>query len=67
MALLTVLVREVHITAYQVEAKDAADAIEKVQGGEVDTVDNSTEYSHALDSDLWTVEDEFGKELRGTQ
>lgn len=67
MPLLTVIVREVHLSSYEVEAKDVSDAIEKVQEGNGTMVDNSTEYSHALDSDFWTVEDESGIEIRGTQ
>ena len=50
-------VREVHVQTVEVEAENAEEAREKVQEGEGDYLDNMLEYSHCLDSDLWTVEE----------
>ncbi len=55
MARFTVSVREVHIAFVDVEAASPEAAIEAVREGEGEHQD-VTEYSHALDTDLWTVE-----------
>jgi hypothetical protein len=51
-----VSVREVHVQGYQVEAKDAGDAISKVINGEGDLMESYFEYSHTLDPETWIVE-----------
>jgi hypothetical protein len=53
-----VSVREVHIQPYFVEAEDEKDAIKKVEDGEGEIVDADFEYSHSLDSNTWTVEED---------
>jgi len=53
-----VAVREVHVQQVRVKAESPEDAKERVVKGEGDQVDDSLEYSHTLDSDLWTVEEE---------
>jgi hypothetical protein len=50
-----VSVREVHIQEVLIEADSPEQAIEKVVKGEGENLDG--EYSHTLDSDLWTVEE----------
>ena len=49
-------VREVHVSTRVVEADDAEAAVKAVEGGEGDEV--ACEYSHTLDTDTWTVEEE---------
>ncbi len=56
-----VLVREVHIQAYEVEAKNEDEATEKVDNQEGSIIEEYFEYSHTLDRSLWTVEN-IGKE-----
>lgn len=51
-----VLVREVHVQKYLVEAEDGDNAIEKVRDGGGEIVNNSLEYSHTLGRENWTVE-----------
>lgn len=58
MKTFTVFVREVHVQEIKVEAKDAEDAMQRVARGEGDAVDNSLEYSHTLDRDTWTAEED---------
>jgi hypothetical protein len=52
-----VLVREVHIQGYVVEAEDPEDAVELVRYGSGDLNENMFEYSHTLEPELWTVEE----------
>jgi len=58
----TVLRREVHISHQEIEADSVEDAINRVVDGEGDEV--YFEYSHTLDSDIWSVEDANGKRLK---
>ncbi len=51
-------VREVHVQSVRVAAKDADEAKDKVRKGEGDYLDDGLEYSHTLDSELWTAEEE---------
>ena len=53
-----VKVREVHVQDVIVTADSPEEATAKVQEGEGLYVDNSLEYSHTLDPDTWTVEEE---------
>ncbi|MHA2063244.1 MAG: hypothetical protein ACXABY_02565 [Candidatus Thorarchaeota archaeon] len=59
-----VMVREVHIQGYLVEAKDEEEAIKKVRydsGLEHDGIDMDEahfEFSHRLDPSLWSAEEE---------
>jgi hypothetical protein len=48
---------EVYVQTVAIEANSEEEAIEKVVEGEGEYINNSLEYSHALDSDLWTVEE----------
>jgi hypothetical protein len=50
-------VREVHIQMVEVEAQNKNEAKQKVKEGEGEYLDNSLGYSHALDSDTWTVDE----------
>lgn len=50
--------REVHIQMVSVEAESKEEAIEKVAEGEGEMMDNTLEYSHSLDPEYWTVEEE---------
>jgi len=49
-------VREVHIQGIEVEAESEEAAIRAVQAGEGTFIDDALEYSHALDSETWTVD-----------
>lgn len=59
-----VFVREVHVQGFTVIAKNEEEAKDFVREGRGDIVEDSLEYSHALDSELWTVE-KFKKPKRG--
>jgi len=50
-------VREVHIQMMEVSAESKEEAIAAVQAGDGDILDDTLEYSHTLDSDLWTAEE----------
>ena len=63
MSEFVVLVREVHIQGYKIDAKDAGEAISKVVDGEGDPVGLIPEYSYTLDPETWTVEK--GGDLNG--
>lgn len=52
-----VLVREVHISPVEIEAKNADEAIDLVREGEGETIYEALEYSHTMDFDTWTVEE----------
>lgn len=57
-----VLVREIHISTMEVEeASSPEDAILAVVAGQ--SVELTCEYSHTLDSDTWSVDDAYGKEV----
>lgn len=56
-----VLVREVHVSTMKVEAEDGEAAIRAVAGGGGEEL--ICEYSHTLDSDTWSVDDENGEEV----
>lgn len=60
MPLFNVLVREVHVSHRQVEAKTAEEAKRLVQDDEGD--ETYCEYSHTLDPDTWQVEGPFDSE-----
>jgi hypothetical protein len=60
-----VYVREVHVQGYRVDAKDAKEAVAKVENGEGDLLDSHFEYSHTLDSETWTAEKENEDEHTG--
>lgn len=51
-------VREVHVQPVRIEATSKEEAIEKIVKGQGTTVDDGLEYSHTLDSEFWTVEEE---------
>jgi hypothetical protein len=51
-----VMIREVHVQTVEVEAESEQKAIEKVQEGEGEYLEDSLEYSHTLEPDCWTVE-----------
>lgn len=60
----TVMVREVHVVTYEVEAEDADAAIDAATG--CDNGDQlNIEYSHTLPADTWSVEDEDGNLVKG--
>lgn len=46
--------REVHVAVFYVDARDEAEAIQKVAEGEGDYT--SSEYSHTLGTEDWTAE-----------
>jgi len=52
-----VQVREVHINSISVEADSPEDAIDLVRDGDADD-SISLEYSHTLDPDNWSVEED---------
>ena len=52
-----VSVREVHIQMVEVEAENEEEAKDKVLAGDGVHRDDSLEFSHTLDSELWTVEE----------
>jgi hypothetical protein len=53
-----VSVREVHVQQFRVEAETENEALIKVSSGDGECLDNALEYSHSLDTDTWTVEEE---------
>jgi calcineurin-like phosphoesterase len=53
-----VLVREVWIQEFEVEATSEVDAKDRVVDGRATIVDGSLEFSHSLDQETWTVEEE---------
>lgn len=53
-----VLVREVWIQVYHIEAESPEKAIKQVVDGNVDPSEGLIEYSHTLPLDTWTVEEE---------
>lgn len=57
--LFRVNVREVHIQGYLVKAASEKAAKQKVVDGGGDLCDDSFEYSHTLDPEDWTVEEEI--------
>jgi len=52
-----VLVREVHVQGYLVQAETPDQAKEIVRNGGGELNEAYFEYSHTLDPDLWTVEE----------
>lgn len=52
MPKFNVLIREVHVSHREVEAKDESEAMELAGDAE----EHYCEYSHTLDRDTWTVE-----------
>lgn len=57
MAKFTVARREVHICFVEIEADNPMEAIEKVSKGRGEALEDM-EYSHDLDPDTWTVDEE---------
>lgn len=53
-----VYVREVHVQGYRVKAENEEQAKDEVREGKGDLLESYFEYSHTLDSDTWTVEEE---------
>lgn len=51
-------VREVHVQKVRVRATSPEEAKELVAEGDGDLLDNSLEYSHCLEPETWTVEEE---------
>jgi hypothetical protein len=49
-------IREVHVNTIRVEANNAKEARERAEG-EAQCGELNLEYSHTLDSSLWTVEE----------
>lgn len=58
MPTFKVFIREVWVQEYEVEASSEKEAITKVSRGLGDMVEGSLEYSHALDTDTWTAEED---------
>lgn len=52
-----VLVREVWIQVYEVEASSQEEAIKKTWNGEATIAEGRIEYSHRMKSELWTAEE----------
>jgi hypothetical protein len=66
MPFFTVLVREVHVSHRQIEAKTAEEALRLYVEGVDDGDEIYLEYSHTLDPETFTVEgpfDEDGNEI----
>ena len=57
-----VSIREVHVQPHRIRADSKEEAIRKVQNCEGEVLENRMEYSHALDSEHWTVEEEEKEE-----
>ncbi|HEY8864592.1 MAG TPA: hypothetical protein VIO37_10530 [Candidatus Dormibacteraeota bacterium] len=53
-----VAVREVHIQQVAIDATSPEEAIAKVRDGQGAYLDNAIEYSHCLDPETWTVEEQ---------
>lgn len=56
MTKFRVIVREVHVQGYFVEAITPEIAKEVVRAGGGELIEAHFEYSHTLDPDVWTVE-----------
>jgi len=56
--LFRVEVQEVHTQDYLVRANDEEDAINKVYDGKGQIDESHFEYSHTLDSNLWSAHEE---------
>ena len=56
MAKRRVIVREVWLQAYDVEAETDEEAIDLVKGGTVYSAEDGFEFSHQMSSEYWTVE-----------
>lgn len=50
-----IFVREVHIQEYTIEANNEQQAIDMVQDGQGYLDEQGFEYSHTLDTSLWTI------------
>jgi len=61
--LYRVEVREVHVQAYVVEANSKVEAKIKVEGGGGEIDEAHFVYSHTLDPDTWTVEEEKNPDI----
>lgn len=56
MAKFVVGVKEVHIQLVEIDdVENAEEALEIVREGGGNTLDDSLDYSHTLDSDTWTI------------
>ena len=53
-----VTMREVYVQSYQIQAISAKEALKLVVDGQGDIMENGFEFSHTLDPDTWTVEEE---------
>jgi hypothetical protein len=58
MAKYFVMVREVHVSMREIEAKSPGEALGMVANG--DGTEVHCEWSHALPPDTWSVEDDHG-------
>lgn len=64
MARFVVTTREIWYASFGVDAKDEQEAIDLVQNGEGDQLDNTSEYSHTIapgetyKCEAWDVEEE---------
>lgn len=56
--------REVHIQGWFIEAKDELEAKDKVRGAEGVIIEAQFEYSHTLDTDLWTIREPTEEEIK---
>ena len=56
MAKRRVLIQEVWLQAYDVEAATDEEAIDLVKGGTVYSTEDGFEFSHQMSSEYWTVE-----------
>ena len=56
MPKFTVLVREVHVSHREVEAKDEKEALKKIVEDNEFGEETYCEFSHTLDPEYWTVE-----------
>lgn len=58
MKTFVLAVREVWVQLFEIEAESKEDAKTRVHRGEGTAVDNSLEYSHTLDPETWTVDED---------
>jgi hypothetical protein len=53
-----VYVREVHVQQVRIQAESKEEAVKKVEEGDGEFLNNALEYSHSLEPETWTVEEE---------
>jgi len=57
-----VFVREVWIQPVKVKAMSLAQAVQRVENGEGETIESGFELSHSLEPEYWTAEDGEGNQ-----